>query len=118
MLPFKDDNWFINDPEVARLLQEFEIFLTVDEEGVLEYYDSSASVAKQFLNEVKIFLGGMDDLCNPFLDESFDLYSLDTEVVVEQNVTQKKKLYGPFLWMGFNCLKARATSRRQFNFYH
>ena len=29
-----------------------------------------------------------------------------------------KKLYGPFLWMGFNCLKARATSRRQFTFYH
>ena len=23
----------------------------------------------------------------------------------------------PFLWMGFNCLKARATSRRQFTFY-
>ena len=30
----------------------------------------------------------------------------------------KKKLYGPFLWMGFSCLKARATSRRQFTFYH
>ena len=29
-----------------------------------------------------------------------------------------KKLYGPFLWMGFNCLKARATSRRQLTFYH
>ena len=28
------------------------------------------------------------------------------------------KLYGPFFWMGFNCLKARATSRRQFTFYH
>ena len=28
------------------------------------------------------------------------------------------KLYGPFLWMGFNCLKATATSRRQFTFYH
>ena len=27
---------------------------------------------------------------------------------------KKKTLYGPFLWMGFNCLKARATSRRQF----
>ena len=22
----------------------------------------------------------------------------------------KKKLDGPFLWMGFNCLKARATN--------
>ena len=30
----------------------------------------------------------------------------------------KKKLYGTFLWMGFNCLKATATSRRQFTFYH
>ena len=28
-----------------------------------------------------------------------------------------KKLYGLFLRMGFNCLKARATSRRQFSFY-
>ena len=29
-----------------------------------------------------------------------------------------QKLCGPFLWMGFNCLKARVTSRRQFTFYH
>ena len=33
-------------------------------------------------------------------------------------VVKKNKLYGPFLWMGFNCLNARATSRRQFIFYH
>ena len=32
--------------------------------------------------------------------------------------SKKNKLYGPFLWMGFNCLKATATSRRQFTFYH
>ena len=30
----------------------------------------------------------------------------------------KKKLYGPFLWMGFNCLKTRTTSRKQFTFCH
>ena len=29
-----------------------------------------------------------------------------------------KNLYGPFLWMGFNCLKVTATSRTQFTFYH
>ena len=28
------------------------------------------------------------------------------------------KLYGPFLWMGFNFLKTRTTLRRQFTFYH
>ena len=26
--------------------------------------------------------------------------------------TVKEKLYGHFLWMGFNCLKARAILRR------
>ena len=75
--------WLITGPEVARLLEEFEIFHTVDEEGVLEHHDLSASVAKQFLNDINIFLGAMNDLCNPFLDETFDLYSLDTKVVVE-----------------------------------
>ena len=52
MLHLKVDNWFINGPEVAGLLQEFEIFHIVDEEGVLKYHDLSVSVAKQFLNEV------------------------------------------------------------------
>ena len=28
----------------------------------------------------------------------------------------KKQFYDTFLWMGFNSLKARATSRRQFTF--
>ena len=25
--------------------------------------------------------------------------------VIKDNIYKKKKLYGPFLWMGFNCLK-------------
>ena len=34
--------------------------------------------------------------------------------------TQKRKInfMAPFLWMGFNCINATATSRRQFTFYH
>ena len=31
---------------------------------------------------------------------------------------RKKNLFGPFLWMQVNCLKAKATMRRQFTFYH
>ena len=38
--------WLLTGPKVARLLEEFEIFHTVDEEGVLEHHDSSPSVAK------------------------------------------------------------------------
>ena len=32
--------------------------------------------------------------------------------------TLKNTLWPLFLWMGFDCLKTRATSRRQFTFYH
>ena len=40
------------------------------------------------------------------------------ENLQKQLKTLLKKFYGPFLQMGFNCLKATAISRRQFNFYH
>ena len=39
-----------------------------------------------------------------------------TNICRKTNKNFKLKLYGPFLWMGFNCHKARATSRRQFYF--
>ena len=44
---------------------------------------------------------------------------------IDQTKKLKRKLFlgnfktlWPLLWMGFNCLKAIATSRRQFTFYH
>ena len=42
------------------------------------------------------------------------------DVVGDLNGEENKtlKLYGHFLWMEFNYLKATATSRRQFTFYH
>ena len=45
---------------------------------------------------------------------------IDCKQLGYQSIVKKKekKNYGPFLWMGFNCLKATATLRRQFTFYH
>ena len=34
----------------------------------------------------------------------------------EEVIFKKRNLYGPFLLMKFNCLKARATSRGPFTF--
>lgn len=83
--PFQ--RWLITDPEIARPLKDFEILHSVYEEGVLEHHDLSASIAKRFSSEVKIFLGVVNDLCDPFLDGSLYVYFLDTKVVVEQNIT-------------------------------
>ena len=41
---------------------------------------------------------------------------LNDVLVIISNLVKTFKLYGPFLWMGFNSLKAKATLRRQFFF--
>ena len=45
-------------------------------------------------------------------------YLTRSDVQLNPNIlrTENKKKYDTFLWMGFNCLKASATSRRQFTF--
>ena len=40
--------------------------------------------------------------------------SISIWLQLNHNGRLKKKLNGPFLWMGLNCLKAGATSRRHF----
>ena len=52
--------------------------------------------------------------------EGYDKNSIRKDIINLKNYMQENftLLYGPFLWMGFNCLKATATSRRQFTFYH
>ena len=39
-------------------------------------------------------------------------------IVVLCNCIMLEKKKDPFSWMGFNCLKAIATSKKQFTFYH
>ena len=59
-----------------------------------------------------------EELANMELNEvQLKLRSLG-EFSKKSETLEKKKLYGPFIWMGFNCLKARVTPRRQFTFYH
>ena len=47
-------------------------------------------------------------------------FGMEDKIILVWHVVKKleQNFYGPFLWMGFNCLKARAPSSRQFIFYH
>ena len=40
---------------------------------------------------------------------NFETENMEGYTVKVRTCNLKKKLYGPFLWMGFNCLKARAV---------
>ena len=51
------------------------------------------------------------------LDETFHICDNGMTISDPTNIADKFSNYGPFLWKEFNCLKVRATSRRQFTFY-
>ena len=51
------------------------------------------------------------------------MFELFIQILTNMNLSSKQTLltyllYGPFLCMELNCLKPRATSRRQFTFYN
>ena len=70
------------------------------------------------------YSGGIDRLdtvCYNLKQPYVDRYLTYSDPWHWLSLSLKKKNHkfdGPFLWMRFKCLKARATSRRQFTFYH
>ena len=61
---------------------------------------------------------GKDADCESIYKPKRDGDKVVTYHTIQKIANWKKQLYGSFLWIGFNCLKARATSRWQFTFYH
>ena len=74
--------WLIAGPEVSRMVEEFENRDRLHEfDSILEHHDSNPSAQKHFVADVKKMYNALDELGNPFLDDSADLYALDTKLV-------------------------------------
>ena len=79
--------WLICGPEISRLLDEFE---SINEgvNHVREHHDFSDSVQSIFQKEVKSLLSALEDVGNPFDDDSNDLFALQTKTVVTETIAQ------------------------------
>ena len=79
--------WLICGPEISRLLDEFE---SINEgvNHVREHHDFSDSVQSIFQKEVKSLLSALEDVGNPFDDDSNDLFALQTKTVVTETSAQ------------------------------
>lgn len=74
--------WLIAGPEVSRMVEEFENSDWLPEsDSILEHHDSSKSAQKHFCDDVKAMYDSLLECGNPFLDDSDDLYALDTKLV-------------------------------------
>ena len=52
---------------------------------VAEHHDSSTSTQTHFLKDVKLMFLAVNELGNPFINDSGDLYAIDTKKVANQS---------------------------------
>ena len=97
--------WVVTGPEIARLLDEFENtgkIHTVEE--IEEHQDSNAASQVKFQQDVNQLEKAFTELGNPFVDNSKDLISLGTNIVMDESNTE-------------NLFKVEAAGQQQFKDY-
>ena len=76
--------WLISGPEIVQLVEEFQSVFDSKVVEVAEHHDSFTSTLTHFLKDMKLMLLAVNEPGNPFLDDSSDLYALDTKEVANQ----------------------------------
>ena len=72
-------------PEPARILDEFEGTLNITSNEIQEHHNSTILAHSSFQKDLKLPLSVINKVENPFLDDSYDLYTLDTKYLVPED---------------------------------
>ena len=97
--------WMIAGPEQARLLKEFERELSMEENNEYHHHEEGFCTQKTFREQTLSLVETINEMCNPFLDDTPELLMLDTQNVVNESVVSTVRT-------------VEAIGRYQYNMYH
>ena len=83
--------WMVAGPEIARIITEFEEQTTKQQSaGDLRHHhhDQQPGVQAAFLKEVKALVAVLEEMGNPFLEDSLDLLVIDTRDIMDTQVAE------------------------------
>ncbi|CAC5423003.1 unnamed protein product [Mytilus coruscus] len=84
--------WMIAGPEMARLVQEFEISTDPEHETESDelesHHEDTTSTQLAFHRDVTALVEVIDEMDNPFLEDSKDLLVLDTKDIASESVIE------------------------------
>jgi hypothetical protein len=83
--------WMVAGPEVARVVKEFETTFTVLKPNSYLHHEQVPGVQKAFANDVHNLTKELNDLGNPFTEDSTDLVVLDTKDIMPDSVVEAVK---------------------------
>ena len=75
--------WLIAGPEIARVVNEFETTFLSHKADDVHHHKQVPSIQTAFAKDVRNMLSVMDELGNPFLEDSKDLIALDTKDICQ-----------------------------------
>ena len=93
--------WMVAVPETARLLTEYEEKHSKKQKESVRHYEQMPSVQKTFLAQTKNVTDVIEELGNPSVDTSTDLYTLDSTRIMPDIVVHTIR-------MQQGCLSGRA----------
>ena len=97
--------WMIAGPEQARLLKEFERELSMEENNEYHHHEEGFCTQKTFREQTLSLVETINEMRNPFLDDTPELLMLDTQNVVNESVVSTVRT-------------VEAIGRDQYNMYH
>jgi hypothetical protein len=88
--------WMVAGPEIARVIEEFEATIdgrkiTHADEDDVRHLEQFPGVQKRFKAEVKDLASTLEDMGNPFTEESNELMALHTKDIVDKEVVDTVK---------------------------
>ena len=78
--------WLIAGPEVARVVTEFEESLGQAKSVSTKHHDQSPTIQQAFVKNVRSLSATIEQMGNPFMDNSADLIRIDTKEIMPKHV--------------------------------
>ena len=80
--------WIIAGPEMSRLSKDFEALYLCHADITESHHEQTKGSQQSFHQHVTSLVKSMEDLGNPFTEQSNDLLSLDTKDIADPSVVQ------------------------------
>ena len=81
----------IAGPKIARLVEDFEEGYDEDSSNSGGHHEQTKSVQDQFVKDVRALVAAIEEMGNPFMEESGDLLNLNSKVMMPDKVVKAMK---------------------------
>ena len=79
--------WMVAGPEIARVVQEFQDGVHIKQDNRdIDHHEMSGASQKRFTTHVESLVEAIDEMGNPFIEQSNDIICLSTKAIADQSV--------------------------------